>query len=93
MMDKKKAEEEISALITGLMILGMVVPVVMVSLVGKLSSVSSYLVSVGVLEQGGRVLWYVSDDSGLDLGRLLILSGVFILICACGNIIFQKLAR
>lgn len=80
-MDKKKAESEISALITGISIIGLAFPVITVWILENFSRVASYLLSVGILERSERIVWQLSDGIGIDHGRLFMLSGFIILTC------------
>lgn len=78
-MDKKKAEEEVSALITVVSLLGLIVPFLLVWATGRFQALSQRLVEIGVLEQSDRVVLEISNDVGLDTGRLLILIGIILL--------------
>lgn len=78
-MDKKKAEEEVSALITGVTLLGLVLPAAAVWAAAKSASVTSYLVSLGILERSRRVIWSIGDGVGLDLGRCMVFGGLILL--------------
>lgn len=78
-MDKKKAEEEVSAIITGTILIGIILPAILAWLFIKISVVERYLVDIGILESGERVVWRVGESAGLDLGRILIILGLIIL--------------
>lgn len=79
-MDNKKAEQEVGALITGITLLGMVFPLLLVWSVGRFHILSQRLVEIGVLEQSERVVFEISNGIGLDIGKLFILSGLILLI-------------
>lgn len=87
-MEDKKAEQEVSALLTGINLLGMMIPAALLWISGRFTALVGYLVSVGVMERSSRVVWVLSDGAGLDLGRLLILLGVSLLfVLVAGKII------
>lgn len=78
-MDKHKAEQEVSALVAGMTMISMVVPVLLTWAFVQFGNIASYFVQVGALEQSDRVILNVFDGAGLDLGRVLILGGVLLL--------------
>ncbi|WP_237189263.1 hypothetical protein [Rothia nasimurium] len=79
-MENKKAEEEVSALITGVMLLGSLVPAAIVWVALRFTDLSNYLLDLGVLERSERVVVEISGGVGLDLGRLLIWIGFVLLV-------------
>lgn len=84
-MNNKKAEEEVSALITGFTLLGFIFPVVLVWLVGKIAQVAIYLEKIGLLERSERIVVDVFYGAGLDTGRLMIVAGVAIIAAVTGR--------
>lgn len=92
-MENKKAEEEVSALITGVMLIGMVIPVGLVWLATRLSMVTDYLVDLGVFERSERVILALSDDAGLDIGRILIACGAFLILMTACKAIFISVRK
>lgn len=84
-MDNKKAEEEVSALITGFTLLGFILPVVLIWLVGKMTQVATYLEKIDLLERSERVVVNVFDGAGLDAGRLMIVAGIAIIAAVTGR--------
>lgn len=79
-MENQKAEQEVSALMTGMTLVGLLVPALLVWAAGQFKSLALYLVQVGVLEQSDRVIWDFADGAGLDLGRILMFTGVVLLL-------------
>lgn len=92
-MDNKKAEEEVSALLTGMMLIGLAIPAVMLWIAGRFSAVSEYLVSKGILERSERVLWALHGDVGLDMGRVFILVGLSLLLGIALKIVLGSIAH
>lgn len=79
-MENKKAEEEVSALLTGITLIGIAIPAFMLWLGGRFSATTDYLVGVGILERSERILWPMHGDVGLDAGRICILIGCSFLL-------------
>lgn len=78
-MDKKKSQEEISALITGVTLIAVIFPPFIFWATNQYAVTLEYFVSVGLLEEGDRVIFEFIDGAGIDLGRILILVGAGLL--------------
>lgn len=75
-MEKQKAEQEVSALITVMTLVGMIFPVALVWVAGRFQALTQRLVEVGILEQSERVVLEISSGIGFDIGKLFILIGL-----------------
>lgn len=88
-MENQKAEQEVSALMTGMTLVGLLVPALLVWAAGQFKSLALYLVQMGVLEKSERVIWNFADGAGLDLGRILMLAGVVLLVSVVSGRIYS----
>lgn len=78
-MENQKAEQEVSALMTGMTLVGLLVPALLVWVAGRFETVALRLVEIGVLERSQRVVLEVSNGIGLDTGRILMAAGTVLL--------------
>lgn len=78
-MENQKAEQEVSALMTGMTLVGLLVPALLVWAAGRFQTLALKLVEVGVLERSERVVLEISNGIGLDAGRILMVAGIVLL--------------
>lgn len=80
MSDTQKAQEEVSTIIFLLGAGSALLTGLGAFILGKIKAVALWALDQGILEKSDRVLVELYNGIGLDLGRILIITGILLLI-------------
>lgn len=92
-LSKQESQEQLSTMMSLVTIIGLIIPGLIVWGMSKLHVVTAWLLDKGMLEQSGRVIWIFNDGAGLDLGRILMLTGISLLLALFCAWIFKSMMK
>lgn len=92
-LSKEESQEQLSTFISLITIGSLIIPGLLIWATSKLHIVTTWLLERGILERSERVIWQLNDGTGLDLGRILMLTGISLLLALLTTWILKPMMK